>query len=130
MDAAMFVDLDCTGIRVVFWDHEGCVIAALSQRIPLSESDEMAKALAVRRTVVFAQELSLTNVIIEEESLRVIHALGESGQCKTLFGQVIEETRRLGESLQLCQFLHVRRDGNRLAHALAKREISFVDTVV
>ena len=48
VDAAMFVDLDCTGIRVGFRDHEGYVIAALSQRIPLSQAVEMAKALAVR----------------------------------------------------------------------------------
>ena len=92
----MFVDLDCTGIGVVFRDHEGYVIAALSQRIPLSQSVEMAEALAVRRAVVFAQELSLTNVIIEGDCLRVIHALVDSGRCKTLFGQVIEVTKRLG----------------------------------
>ena len=48
VDAAMFVDLDCTGIRVGFRDHEGYVIAALSQRIPLSQAVEMAEALAVR----------------------------------------------------------------------------------
>ena len=102
VDAAMFVDLDCTGIGVVFRDHEGYVIAALSQRIPLSQSVEMAEALAVRRAVVFAQELSLTNVIIEGDCLRVIHALVDSGRCKTLFSQVIEVTKRLGESLRLC----------------------------
>ena len=48
VDAAMFIDLDCTGIGLVFRDHEGYVIAAMSQRISLSQSVEMAEALAVR----------------------------------------------------------------------------------
>ena len=80
--------------------------------------------------MVFAQELSLTNVIIEGDCLRVIHTLVYSGWCKTLFTQVIEETKRLGESLRLCQFLHVKRDGNKLAHALARKAVSSADTVV
>ena len=130
VDAAMFVDLDCTGIRVGFRDHEGHVIAALSQRIPLSQAVEMAEALAVRWVVVFAQELSLTNVIIGRDCLRAIHTLVDLGWCKTLFTQVIEETKRLGESLRLCQFLHVKWDGNKLTHALARRAVSSANTVV
>ena len=35
-------------------------------------------------------------MIIEGDCLRVIHALVDSGRCKTLFGQVIEVTKRLG----------------------------------
>ena len=37
-------------------------------------------------------------MIIEGDCLRVIHALVDSGRCKTLFGQVIEvtKTKRLG----------------------------------
>ena len=75
------------------------IIAALSQHIPLSQSVEMVEALALRRAVVFTQELSMTNLIIEGDYYRVRHALVDSSQCKTLFGQVIEETKRLGESL-------------------------------
>ena len=60
MDDALFEGLDCIGIEVVFWDHEGCIIAALSQRVHLPQSIEMAEALAVRRAEVFAKELSLS----------------------------------------------------------------------
>ena len=37
---------------------------------------------------------------------------------------MIEDTRWLGESLQYCWFLHVSRDGNRLAYALVRRAVS------
>ena len=38
VDVALFEGLDCMGIRVVFRDHEGCIIAALSQRVRLPQS--------------------------------------------------------------------------------------------
>lgn len=130
VDAALFEGLDSMGIRVVFRDHEGCIIAALNQRVRLPQSIEMAEALAARKVVVFAKELSLSDVIIEGDCLRVAQARAASGRCNTLFGQVIEETRQIRASLQQCQFLHVRREGNRLAHALVRRAISTANTDV
>ena len=43
---------------------------------------------------------------------------------------MVEDTQRLGATLPSCQFQHVRREGNKLAHALAGRAVSFVDTNV
>ena len=68
----MFETSDCTGIGVVFQDHEGCIITTLSQRVCLTQSVEMAKALAARRAVIFAKELSLSNVLVEGDCLRVV----------------------------------------------------------
>lgn len=62
-------------IGVVVRDHSGCVIAALSQRVNLIHSVDIAEALAARRVVVLARELSLFNVIFEGDCLCVIQAL-------------------------------------------------------
>ena len=43
---------------------------------------------------------------------------------------VIEETKRLGCSLQFCQFQHIRREGNRLAYGLVRRAVLSADTNV
>lgn len=72
VDATMFETSDCTGIGVVFQDHEGCISTTLSQRVCLTQSVEMAKALAARRAVIFAKELSLSNVLVEGDCLRVV----------------------------------------------------------
>lgn len=112
---------------MVYRDHEGCVIAALSQKISMTQSVELAEALAARRAVTFDMELSLSRVIIEGDCLRVVQALKSLGRCNTLFGHVIEEARSLGESFQQYQFQHVQRDGNRLAHVLARRVVLFTD---
>ena len=110
---------------MVYRDHEGCVIAAPSQKISMTQSVELAEALAARRAVAFDMELSLSRVIIEGDCLRVVQALKSLGRCNTLFGHVIEEARSLGESFQQYQFQHVQRDGNRLAHVLVRRAVLF-----
>ena len=66
--------------------------------------------------MVLAKELSLFDVIFEGDCLQIVQALK-----KTLFGHVVEETKRLGSTLQHCHFQHVRREGNRMAHGLARR---------
>ena len=74
-DAAFFDASGCAGIGVVFRDHTGQVIAALSQKIPLVQTVELAEALATRRAVGFALELSLFSVELEGDCSRVISAL-------------------------------------------------------
>ena len=47
-----------------------------------------------------------------------------------LFGHIIDETKRLGWMLRGCRFQHVRREGNILAHSLAKKAVLSADTKV
>ena len=102
-------------------DYQGHVLAALSQKVEPVQSVDMAEALAARRAVVFARELSFFEVQIEGDRLRIIQALQASNRCYTLYGHIIDETKRLGSLLRQCQFQHVKRDWNRLAHGLARR---------
>ena len=48
---------------------------------------------------------------------------------RTMYGLVIDDIRFLSSSIS-CSFLHVKRKGNRLAHALARRAVSSADTDV
>ena len=56
----------------------------------------MAEALVARRAVEFARELSLFDVILEGDCLWVVQALNASGTCNTLYGHIVNETKRLG----------------------------------
>ena len=62
----------------------------------------MVEALAARRAIIFTRELSLFNVIFEGDYLRVLQALNSAGRCHTMFGHIIDETKRLGGWLQHC----------------------------
>ena len=80
-------------------------LSALSQKLPLVRSVEMAEALAARRVLLFAKELSLFSLELEEDCSRVIKALIDLRRCNTLFGYVTDECRSLGATLRFCRFL-------------------------
>nr|XP_023879491.1 uncharacterized protein LOC111991905 [Quercus suber] len=128
-DAAFFEKSGSAGVGVVYRDHTGQIIGALRQNIGSVQSIKMAEALAARRAVLFAKELSLFRVIIEGDCTRVIDALKGSGLCRTLNGQVIDETKSLGGMLRGRMFQH-QRERNRLTHSLAKNAVLFADTDV
>lgn len=126
-DATLFEGSGCAGIGVAIRDSSRAIIAALSQKIPLPYSVELAEALVAHRAVVFAQEMSIFKVLIEGDCLRVISALKVPAGCHTLYGNIVEDTHRLASQFQICSFSHVRRRGNMLAHALARRAGAFAD---
>ena len=129
-DAAFFNASGCASIGVVFRDHMGQIIAALSQKIPLVQFVELVKAMAARRAILFAKELTLFNVVIKGDSLQVRNALSALRRCNTLFGHVIDDCNKLGTSLRACSFTHVRQEGKRLAHTLVRRAVVATDTDV
>ena len=87
----------------------------------------MAEVMTARRAVVFAQELSLSKVVVGDDCLLVVSALNASVCYNTLYGNVVEETRHQACKFLFCRFSHVRQDGNKLAHALARRVVSSTD---
>ena len=129
-DAAFFGNSSTTGIGVVVRDSKGEIIAALSQKILEPHSVDAAKALASCRAVVFAKELCLLSVIVEGDSMLVVQAVTNKRENLKLFGHVVKEIHGLCSSFTRISFQHVRREGNKLAHALARKAVLSTDTVV
>ena len=100
LDVALFDGLDYVGIGVVFRDHSSHVIIALSQKVGLAWTMEMAEVLAVRRALKFARELCLLDIVLEGNCLRAIQALNSLEHCNTLFGHIVNESKRLGGSVR------------------------------
>ena len=71
-DAAFFDASGSAGIGVVFRDFQGQIIAVLSRKIPLVQSVELAEAMAARRALLFAKELSLFDVEMEGDCARFL----------------------------------------------------------
>ena len=86
-------------------------------------SVDLVETLAAHRAISFAKELSIHQMVIEGDSLRAILAINEARPIRTMYGRVVDDIIFLPSSVS-CSFLHVKRKGNRLAHALAHREIS------
>ena len=104
-DAALLENIGNARIGVAIRDSNGEIIAALSQRIPLPFSVEMAEAMVAHRAILFAQELSIYKVMMEGDCLRVVSALNSSASCNTMYGNVVEETCRQVSNFFFAVFL-------------------------
>ncbi|XP_075657295.1 uncharacterized protein LOC142627336 [Castanea sativa] len=115
------------GLGVVIRDGTGHVIATSSQKIRLPHFVETTEVLAALQAIVFAKELSVFKVVVEGDCLKAVQALKAREHCNTLYGTIIEDAHNQGASLQACHFQHVRRESNKLAHALARRAVLSAD---
>ena len=75
MDATVFSNLQTVGIGVIIRDHEGSVVAALSQhlRLPLAPLEAEAKAMDVAAS--FAWDMGIRDMVFETDSKVVSGAL-------------------------------------------------------
>jgi ribonuclease HI len=122
-DAALFNDQLKTGVGVIIRDGQGLPIAALCKRFLSLHSVDDAEALAVCEALKFAMEIGISDAEFEGDSLTICNTLRCHDQSFASFGDIIDEACLLARSLQRCSFSHVKREGNRVAHLLARRAI-------
>ena len=81
------------------------------------------EALAARRVVEFALEIGITSAVFEEDSDTISKVLNNSERSLALHGHLIEDVKAL-TPFNCCSFVHVCRQGNRVAHALVRWAIN------
>nr|POE78215.1 hypothetical protein CFP56_62013 [Quercus suber] len=99
-DGAIFKDLGAAGLGVIIRDSVGRVIGALAERIPLPSSVAMVEALACRRAVLFAMELSVFDATFEGDAEIVYKALREGDSNHPEFGLIINDSLRLASGFR------------------------------
>lgn len=82
---------------------------------------ELLELLAARGATQFLVELGFCQSIFEGDSELVFQSpILDSSPCSAL-GHIIKDTRSIASSLRAHSFSCIRRQGNTIAHALAKR---------
>ncbi|KAK9987896.1 hypothetical protein SO802_028135 [Lithocarpus litseifolius] len=119
-DAAIFNDDGRAGVGVVIRDTNGLVMASLSQNIQLATSVEEMEATATIRAIDLSLELGFANVIFEGDCVNVIKALTDPSPSLASYGLLIQEAQQLATQLHGVCFQHVGREGNKVAHNLAR----------
>ena len=76
--------------------------------------------MAATSALAFANDLGVTRVILEGDSLVVIKALREEEQLLSPTGLLLEDVRMLSQSFQKLLYSHTKREGNSVAHSLAR----------
>ena len=119
-DGALFSQQGKAGLGVIIRNSEGDVMASMSQQIPLPTIVAQVEALAVRRAAVFALEIGINKAILEGNSETIVKELMEPTPSLALHGRLIQDVKSLQNSFNFLSFTHVHRQGNNVAHALAR----------
>ncbi|KAL0003702.1 hypothetical protein SO802_011263 [Lithocarpus litseifolius] len=120
-DGALFSQDRLAGICVIIWNDQGLVMAALSQQIPSPASVEMVEVIAAHRALLFAKELGFVKVEVEGDSETVVKAILGDYMDNSYMGHVLQEIKFMFSSFSCISFKHTHREGNCVAHRLARR---------
>ena len=75
VDAAIFHKTNRMGLGIVIRDHKGDFLVACKQGIDRIINPELAEAIAFRRAILFASELSYNRAIVATDCLSLIRKL-------------------------------------------------------
>ncbi|RYQ87893.1 hypothetical protein Ahy_B09g095434 [Arachis hypogaea] len=118
VDAAFLEAFSGGATAAVFRDHAGNLLTASNSRIAAS-SPLAAEALVVREALILVQNFQLERVIFESDSLLLIQAL-KSKASITEIQVILDDILDLVRNLSNFGFTWVPREGNALAHEVAK----------
>ena len=105
-------------------------MASLSQQVPLLTTVAQIEAMAARKAIEFALEIGLTKVIIEGNLDTIYRELNSTDSSLAMHSHVIQDIKFLVPSFVSYSFTHIHRQGNNVAHALARQAINSPNLIV
>ncbi|XP_040987875.1 uncharacterized protein LOC121235607 [Juglans microcarpa x Juglans regia] len=129
-DVAVDSKLCKLGIGVAVRDETGNFLATLRKKLDLMPDPKLAEAKAVGIAVQFGLELGMKRVILEGDFKVVVKELELQNQTGSYFGMIILDTQVSIAKLETCIINHVNREGNSIAHNLAKAALHVSDYLV
>ena len=86
------------------------------------------EALATLKAVSLARDLGFRNVILKGDSLGLIKAVKSAKDSLSPSGLLVDDVKRVASSFEQLVYSHVKRNGNRVAHSLAKNAFCIPDS--
>ena len=84
----------------------------------------MAEALACRRALQLAIQREIPKTIIETDSLEIATLVNKPGDDRSVYRHIIQELRRLLQSLPKAKLVWAQRTSNEAAHRIAQEGVS------
>ncbi|XP_075659080.1 uncharacterized protein LOC142628944 [Castanea sativa] len=104
---------------VVIRNSKGESIAALCKPLPRQFSSLEIEVLALEHEILLAQEMELSHVILESDALTVVQDI-QAKEFNGNFGHLYQGILSLFESFSNWKISHLKREYNKVAHALAQ----------
>ena len=122
-DGATFRDQKISGVSVVIQDDSGMVLASMSKQIPQLYSALEVEAIAASTALSFASQLGFHQAILELDSLMLTTALQNNRTFLSPEGLLMEDIKFHASSFIQLRYSHVKREGNNVAHNLARHAL-------
>ncbi|XP_023896373.2 uncharacterized protein LOC112008270 [Quercus suber] len=126
-DGTVFGELNKSGVGVVIRDNNGVVLASCSEKLTQAYKAEEIETLAAQKALMFTHELGFQRAILEGDALGLIQALKSQKQNLSPLGSLVEDVKVYSNHFQRVLYSYVKRNGNSVAHILAKHAISIPD---
>ena len=107
------------GVGVMVRNEEGIVITAMAKKLDLTLGALATKAKALEIGVTFAEEVGLKDVVFECDSQLIINAIHGIREVEASVQNIIHRMLQKAQCFKTFDFLHIKRQGNALAHLLA-----------
>ena len=88
------------------------------------------EAKAYEAGMLLARHLGLQDGLLEGDSLTISNALKGISIPPTYVAAIVEGIHVIGAEIDVVNFSHVHRSGNKPAHLLARQALSFVNDVI
>ena len=108
-----------SGVGAIVRNDGGKVVTTLCKALPSCYPAEWTKLFALEQGIILAQQLAISNVIIESDAALVIQAISQD-LCGGEVGHLIQGILGAKSSFSDCSFRHVNRAFNGAAHELAQ----------
>ena len=118
-----------SGLRVMVRDNEGLVIAAMATCVPQFLQAIEIEALAANKALEFAQEMGLSDVVLEGDSSLMMAANSKYPSLAS-YGLLLQDTLSLSSVFSKLSYSHTKREGNTVAHNLAQLVINLPNCVI
>ena len=129
-DGAILKQENKSGIGVVIQNHTSVVIASLAQLTTLALQPIEIEAIAVAWALEFGQEIDITKAVLEGDSELIINSIKAGGQSIASVEPPFQNAIVFSNCYSKLLYSHCRREGNRLAHSLARYSINVSNYVV
>ncbi|CAN0837140.1 Putative ribonuclease H protein At1g65750, partial [Linum grandiflorum] len=130
VDAAFFHDVNCYGIGLALRGRTGQLMGFKQKCFTITREPKEGEAQALLEGLYWLQDIGHMQAIVETDCQVAHSALQRDEEDVTEFGVIINKCKELFLSEPGFSVVFVRRDGNGVAHTLARRSITEADTVL
>jgi ribonuclease HI len=125
VDAALFNEEQQFGMGMCIRGAHGTYVKARTMVFEGTSPPLEAEAYALKKTLIWLEELGISRVDIELDCMLVVNAINEKSRDSAQFGAIVKQCRLLLDNHPNFKISFIRRQANFVAHILTRASKSY-----